>query len=542
MTLGPWSRRAGLVLVVVLVVIGLAGVGGYTVYLNSTREVADSGGVITEGLVVDGPLSVLPPFAQAENSRDIAGLLYRGLTRTGPDGRPVGDIASKWEASADSKTFTFHIKSKQTWSDGAAISASDARFTLSILQSDALSRSPTGQAWSGISAHIVDDVTIQYTLSSANAGFPSLAGLGLLPEHALSQRPAEAMAEIVDAPTSGPFFVAHTDRDRLELKRNPRAARVPYLDELDFRLFASARDAVSALTDGQIDVLAQLTPDDANRVAGAPNKGLVTRRSYSYVQLLFNQKQATLGDVAVRRAIATAIDHSAIVGAALHGYGHVDNTPIPPAISWASDNTAAVATDLDKARKALDAAGWKVPAKGSVRQKDGADLKLKLTAADQEPYATVARRLEIDLGRVGIKVEPDMKSQDALLGTLQSRQFDMAVDAVDNGPDPDIYTLWHSSQGATGGFNFSNMPANAALDKDLETGRQSSDQKTRHDAYMDAQRIFRETLATVILYSPDMLIGVSHRVRNVSMNPGIEPGDRFEYVDRWYVQSHRVRK
>ena len=542
MTLGRRPSRASLVVVAVLFVAALLSAAGFAIYLGATREVPVSGGSITEGLVVDGPLSVLPPFAQAQNSRDVGALLYRGLTRTGPDGRPVPDLASGWDASADAKTFTFHLRPDLHWSDGAPLTAADARFTLAVLQGDALARSPVGQAWSGITAKAADDLTITYTLSSPSAGFPTLAGLGLIPDHALKQRPAQSLAEVVDAPTSGSFYVAHTDRDRLELKRNPRAERRPFLDEIDFRLFNSERDAVAALVDGHIDALAQLTPDDADHVGSSSGRRLLRTGSFSYVQLVFNQKQLFLADVAVRKAIALAIDRQAMIAHTLRGYARPDGSPIPPAISWVADTKSAARLDLTAARKALDDAGWTLPKGAATRQKDGKDLKMKLSAADLEPYSSLSRMIQDDLSRIGIQVDRDLRSQDALLGALQARQFDMALDAVDNGPDPDLFVLWHSSQLNAGGFNFSNMPANAALDKDLETGRTSSDIKTRHDVYMDAQKILREDASAAFLYSPEMVLGLSSRLKGVRLNGGIESGDRFEYVDAWYVNSQRVRK
>jgi len=499
MTLARRPSRASLVVVAVLVAAIVLSVVGFAIYLGATREVPVTGGTITEGLVVDGPLSVLPPFAQAQNSRDVGQLLYRGLTRTGPDGRPVPDLASGWDASPDSKTFTFHLRPDLHWSDGAPLNTADARFTLAILQSDALARSPVGQAWAGITARAADDLTITYTLASPSAGFPTLAGLGLIPDHALKQRAAEALAEVVDAPTSGSFYVAHTDRDRLELKRNPRAARQAYLDEIDFRLFNSEKDAVAALVDGHIDALAQLTPDDADRVSSSSGRRLLRTGSFSYVQLVFNQKQLFLADVAVRGAIVLAIDRRAMISHTLRGYARLTGSPIPPAISWVAESRSVPSLNVAAARKALDDAGWTLPKGASTRQKDGKDLKIRLQSADLEPYAGLARMVETDLGRVGIKVERDLRSQDALLGTLQARQFDMALDAVDNGPDPDLFVLWHSSQINPGGFNFSNMPVNAALDKDLETGRSSSDSRTRHDAYVDAQKILRRPRVVVAL-------------------------------------------
>jgi len=147
------QQRAVAPAVAALVAVLVAGlVGGVAVLGGLGREQALSGGVVREALVVDGPMTLVPPFAETPNSRDVSGLLYRGLTRTGPDARPVGELARDWNVDAGARTFTFHLRKGLRWSDGAPITSADALYTLSILQSDADARSSTGQAWSGISA------------------------------------------------------------------------------------------------------------------------------------------------------------------------------------------------------------------------------------------------------------------------------------------------------------------------------------------------------------------------------------------------------
>ena len=118
----------------------------------------------------------------------------------------------------------------------------------------------------------------------------------------------------------------------------------------------------------------------------------------------------------------------------------------------------------------------------------------------------------------------------------------MVLTALDNGPDPDIYVFWHSSQAVTGGFNFSGMPKDAFLDKDLEDGRFNYDLKTRKTAYLDAQKILRDNVAAGFLFSPDVLIGFNNRVKGVRVNRAMESGGRYDFVSDWYVESQRVGK
>ncbi|HEV3232418.1 MAG TPA: ABC transporter substrate-binding protein [Candidatus Dormibacteraeota bacterium] len=536
--------RARPVLVAGLALVTLIGGLGYAAYLATTREVPQAGGRMVEGLVVDGPLSLLPPFAaETQNSRDLSSLLYRGLTRPGPDGRPGADLATRWEIDPQARVYTFHLAAGLRWSDGQPLTSADALFTLALLQGDQLSGSLAGQAWANITAVAPDPATVVYTLPAPSAPFLGQTSLGLVPAHALNRRAPETLRAATDAPTSGPFMVGGVERDRLHLDRNPHAALRPLLDGIDYRLFGSEDGAIAALVAGDIDMVASILPKDAARLAGRANRGVLRSGSFAYAQVLLNQAQGALADAQVRRALAAAVDRQAIVRDDLGGYARLDSSPIPPTITWASAKTPGPAHNLAAAANALDASGWKLPAGGRVRQKDGVPLSLHLAAPDSDPYPAVAQSVARDLARAGIAVKVDVYPQVRLLSdVLAGRKFDMALTPIDNGPDPDVYIFWHSAVAGAPSYNFSGMARDVFLDKDLEDGRFNPDMKARADAYADAQKILAANQPAVFLYCPDVIIGVNQRLRGVTLPAGMEPGGRYASVTGWYVQTRRVKR
>jgi len=512
-------------------------ISGYAVFLARTRDVPDKGGNVREGLVVDGELSLLPPYAQTQNSRDVGSLLFRGLTRAGPDGRPEPELALKWDIDAQSQTYTFHLRPHLQWSDGKPLTSADALFTLSLLQSPALAHTSTGQAWSGIAASTPDPTTVVYTLPGSSGSFTTLASLGLLPQHALKDRPPAAIASITDAPTSGPFMVGGVARDRLRLVRNPRAFEPAWLDSIELRLYFSEASALQDLLAGDIDILAGLSPASAHQLARAPNRTVISAQSFDYVEVLFNQQQSFLSDMAVRRAITQSIDRKGIIADVYHGYAHRQNSPIPSAISWAVAKEPQPAYDLPAAGRALDRDGWMRQSGKGPRQKSGVQFILKLVALDADIDRAVARQVERELALVGISVRASFYMLEQLVNQLTAGNFDIALNPVRNGPDPDIYIFWHSSAENPPGFNFSRMPKDVFLDKDLEDGRYKVDIKTRHDAYADAQKILLENDPAVFVCSPDVLIGINNRVRGYRLYPAIESAGRFEFAQDWYVSK-----
>jgi peptide/nickel transport system substrate-binding protein len=526
-----------------LAVAVLAGGTGVAIYLAATREVAARGGVLHEGLVVDGPLALLPPFAETQNSRDVGALLFRGLTRTGPDGRPQPELASSWDADPHAQTFTFHLRNGLRWSDGAPLTSADAIYTLSVLQSEQLAQTAAGQAWSKVKATAPDAITITYTLPVPSASFLTVASAGLIPEHVLKHRQPGELRNVIDPPTSGPFAIDGFERDLLRLRRNPNAFEQPYLDGVHLRLYLSEPDAVQDLMTGQIDALAGLLPQDAERLSRLPNRTVTRLGSFAYVQLLFNQKQPALADPELRKAISLTVDRGRMITTALKGFARPDTTPIPPTLTWVSDPGPPIAVDAAAAARALDGSGWKAVSKGATRAKDAKPLSLRLAAVDLDLYHTLTKELQAELGAVGIRLEPSFYSQEKLIGqVLPGGSFDLALTAVDNGPDPDIFVFWHSTEEAAGGFNFSGMPKNVFLDKDLEDGRFNSDEKVRHDAYIDAQKMIARDQPAVFLFSPEMLVGLNNRLKGVAFNPAIGSSQRYQFIQDWYLQTQRVRK
>src|SRR4051812_24486618 len=49
----------------------------------------------------------------------VADMIYSGLTRMGPDNKVMADLAERWDASTDAKTFTFYLRKGVTFHDGS---------------------------------------------------------------------------------------------------------------------------------------------------------------------------------------------------------------------------------------------------------------------------------------------------------------------------------------------------------------------------------------------------------------------------------------
>ena len=509
-------------------------------------EVPRSGGAYVEGVV--GQLGSLNPlFGEATaGSNDIDALLFEPLVRVLPTGAIQGRLASHWDVSPDGRTYSFTLRSNARWSDGSPVSADDVVFTVRTVQDPQFPGALLNQSWKDIIATAIDAQHVRFALPGHNAGFmANLQLLYVVPSHLLA---GKSIAELASASPNlnpvgtGPFRLLTQSADRIELERNPFSWRRPWIDTVTLRSFPSQAAALDALDRGQIQALANLTPAGATRERASKTVNVLTASTYQYGALLFNLKADApyFQDGNVRLAIAKAIDRQAIIRDVLGGQAVPDDSPIPRSITWAYDGAAQQpAHDAGSAVKLLDDAGWTLV--NGVRTKGGTTLSFGLTvSSDVPPYERVAEKVAEQLGQIGIVAEVRPVSTASLIHDyLNPRTFDMTLTAFDNGPDPDVYTFWHSSQNHPGGFNFVGMKKNVFIDGDLEDGRNTLDLKARAKAYAMFQEDFAKEIPAVFLYSPRYVMAVSKRIHGVKLDSAIEPEERYAYVSDWYVEVGR---
>ncbi len=235
--------------------------------------------------------------------------------------------------------------------------------------------------------------------------------------------------------SGGPFRLDHIDQTAktITLVRNEKWwGDKAKLDRVVFRVIDPTAQ-VDALANGEIDAMD--IGSDANqylrakgitgvqmRVAGGPN----------FRHLDFNGTSPMLTDVRVRRALAMAIDRSAIARALL---GPLDLPPKPlnnhifmRNQDGYQDNSGEVGKyDPAKAASLLDEAGWKLD--GSVRKKDGKALTIKCVI----PSGVAAARQESELiqnmlAQVGVTLDiQTVPSHDFFDKYVIPGQFDLTI-------------------------------------------------------------------------------------------------------------------
>jgi peptide/nickel transport system substrate-binding protein len=513
-----------------------------------TVLVPAAGGTLVEAMV-GGPRYINPLLAAFNRvDADISALVFSGLTRLDGCGNVLPDLAESWEISADGLSYTFHLRPDAAWQDGVPLLSRDVLFTIGLIQSpDFPGPEPLRRFWRDVRAELLDDHTIRFVLPAPYAPFLAHTTLGILPEHLLKGVSAAGLTELEfnRLPIgSGPYKVIESDVAHVVLSRNELYyGEKPLLEEVEFRFFRDYGEALRALELGQVMSLAQVPAELLPRAAGLEGVNLYSAPLSRLVLVLLNlqnQNAPFLSEQPVRQALLYGLDREALVLRVLEGRGLVAHAPYA-SCSWAlNPKGATYAYDLPRAKDLLEAAGWVDQDGDGTRERDGTRLQLNLFVIDDRSLEAVAREIARQWLALGVQTTVVPLPFTELVGqALEQHRFDAALIEVALGGDPDPYVLWHSSQ-VDEGQNYGSFVDREA-DALLQQARQQWSQAERQAMYYRFQEIFAAQLPALPLYYPVYTYAVSKGVRGVELGPLIEPGDRFRYLAKWYVNFRRLR-
>ena len=503
------------------------------------------GGTAVEALV--GVPGVLNPLFEADAStHDVNSVIYQGLTTVDAQQNVVGLLASDWTISPDHLTYTFNMRQGVKWADGQPFSADDVLFTYHILQ-DLEYVQPGSDSWRQVGIAAGGPGQVAFTLRAPSAAFPLSLRVGIIAKHLFAGMSPTDIAlspfSGVRAIGTGPFKVSAISGLAITLIRNTYAVPQPYLDHLILRTYPATdpQAAISAVVHGVADLVGGLEPQEVGLLQGRTDVVIQDVRTFTDSFVSFNAQGAGkqfFGDGTVRLALSEAVDRQRVINEVIQGRGDPDPNPIPTA-DWAYSAAAAVRHPYDPtaAAKALDAAGWVLSSGSKVRAKGTQPFKVELVTVGSYPSRQIADATARQLLEVGVEADVKYVAAMALVQSyLQGRNYQMALVALDVGPDPDLYSVWHTTADPSA-LNFAYPHGWGVIDKDLEDGRAAVDQPTRLAAYLDFQNLMSDAAPGIFLYSPHYDYAVSQRVHGVHLNDVIEPADRFQYVTQWYVNT-----
>ncbi|MBZ5540613.1 MAG: ABC transporter substrate-binding protein [Acidobacteriia bacterium] len=462
-------------------------------------------------LIEANPANLDPRFATDAQSQRIDGLLFSSLVERDGQMNLRGDLAANWE-TPDALTYVFHLRRDAEFHDGQRVTAADVKATFDFLL-DAANRSPKRGAFRMVeSVEARDAATVVFHLKEPYASF-----LWNVSRPAVGIVPAGAGADFARHPVgSGPFqFVSQAQDDEVVLQRNPGYFRgAPAIARVRFRVVPDAVVRALELRKGTADIeISSLSPDSIPVLARQAHLEVTERPGTNFTYLGFNLEDGVLARREVRQALALATDREALIRYLLHGQARIATGILPPN-HWAyTGDVATYPTDVARAERLLDGAGF-------PRQANGVRLHLTLKTSTDEQARLIGAALQEQWRRAGIELELRPLEFATLLSDATRGNFQITLLRwVGANNDPDVLEFVFSSkrfppEGANRGHY-----RNAQFDALAERIRVEMNREKRKALCAEAQKILAEDLPYLPLWFTDVVSVHRRELGKIELSP-----------------------
>ncbi len=432
------------------------------------------------------PRNLDPRLATDAVSERVNRLLYRRLTELDARSLPVPGIA-RWERLSPTH-YRFRLGEEgRAFSDGGRLDARDVAATYSSLL-DPVSASPHRALLSLIGAiRTQGPDLVDFSLREPDPLFPAYLGIGILPADAIEA--GHPFAE--RALGSGPFrYLDRPDPARLRLERIRDAQRVELVTVKDpnLRVMKLLRGEIQMLQNDLSPELIRFLQDSPRGARSGRKVRVETRPGVNFSYLGFNLTDPVLGRLAVRQALAHAIDREAIQRHLFRGRARTAEAVFPPD-HWAGHpGLEAHAFDPGRARALLATLGY------------GANRPLELTLkTTSDPFRVrLATAIQAQAAQAGIHLAVRSHDWGTFFGDVKAGRFQLYALTWVGIRIPDIFRYaFHSDSVPPDGANRGRYHSVEA-DRLIERGRALSDLAQQADVY----RLLQSRLHADLPYLP----------------------------------------
>lgn len=369
---------------------------------------------------------------------DIERRIGEGLVSIDAQGVVTGVLAKNWLIEDDGKKYTFTLDTSRTWHDGTTLSSADISYNFADV---------TVTRGEG---------SITYSLKEPFAPFLQAMTKPVLKNNTLGTGEYR-LADYQSVSGTLQSLTLETNNARLL-----------------YKFYPTENSAITAYKLGEVEMLDSLTTVPADLIRGSSST-VQTETGDKIAALFMNNADTLLSSKTTRQGLSYAIPDKS--------FGKTRALSPIARTSWAYN-------DLVK-----DYAFDEARAKSLFTQDIANPSEVTLELKTMLPYLDVAESIAESWRQIlGINV--DVKVVSSLSSDYQIILADFTPP-----PDPDQYTLWHSTQPT----NFTKY-SNLKVDKLLEDGRRTLDSQLREDIYQDFQRFLLEDSPAIFLFETESFV------------------------------------
>lgn len=479
------------------------------------------GGKLVAGIAHGATTDSLDPATYENNyTVGLANGIYNFLTEIDGNGELIPELSESWDASDDTKHWTFKLRKGIEFQNGKTMTSKDVVASINHHRGED-SKSGAKPIVAGIEEVVADDDhTVTFKLAAGNADF----AFTVSDEH-LPVVPANADGTIdwqSGIGTGGYTLESFDPGVRADFKRNPnywKSGRA-HFDEIELLSIVDTTARSNAVSTGEIHVMDRCDLKTVHLLQR--NKNLRVEEIVGTLHYTFPMRTDTapFDNNDVRLALKYAVDREEMVQKILRGHGVAGNDhPISPANRYHGDGIEQRKYDPDKAKFHLKKAGVE-------------GLKVDLSASDAAFGGAVdaAVLYQAQAAKAGIDINVVREPNDGYWSSVwlvkpwsacywagrptEDLMFSMAYEAGADWND----TYWENER-----FN-----------KLLVEARAELDQAKRRNMYIEMQQIVRDDGGAVIPMFANYVFAVSDQIQHEGNMAGNRDLDGERFMERWW--------
>ena len=372
---------------------------------------------------------------------DVINMVQDTLVALDWDGKTVIPyLAKSWEISPDGRLYTFKLREDVSFCSGKKLTAEDVAFSITRLKNPDTKAPFSWRAGEVKSVRAIDTHTVAYELNEPFSDL--LLQLTMFTNVIMNRESVEALGKdygVQGLDGTGPWcFSNWQPRTEINLRRHDAYKWGPAMfknagpvkfERMQIKIIPEESSRVAAMMSGRFDFTGGFPLAFIPQAKLNPN--LTVTRAEPNFQLLYYGYKITrplVADPRVREAMNIAINRAEIAKGVLLGnaepaYANVD----PLALDYNPKTGEIIKEDLERARRLLEDAGWKIGADG-IREKDGVKLAPRIYVSASTNSAKVAEAVQGYLRRIG--VDWRIQAWDATIAPLKMAEQDYEVWSV----------------------------------------------------------------------------------------------------------------
>jgi peptide/nickel transport system substrate-binding protein len=289
------------------------------------------GGVLRVGLT--GDLTTLDPhMSTSAIDRHLYFAIYNTLVGLDPELRIVPELATAWE-TPDPLTYVFTLQRGVKFHDGTDFDASIVKWNFERMKDPAVGSLRQSEIANIAAVEVVDSHTVKLSLSEPDAAL--LATLtdrsGMMVSRAAVEQHGKDFAR--NPVGTGPFqFVEWVKDDHVRIKRYAQYWRegAPLLDEVVYRPIPDPTVRLTAMRAGDLHIIDGVPLQLVSRLKEDPKLTVIETAGLGYRHIEMNCAKPPFDNMALRQAVAWAVNRTAVHQVVYFGTGALGYGPIPP--------------------------------------------------------------------------------------------------------------------------------------------------------------------------------------------------------------------